>query len=642
MTPFVVACVASAAWMVPLERGGVRDVLRAQANEEQAARLQTEFTKAIKLIDNGKALSGQAGQTADAIRDLSNASDILERLAGVLPNNDNIKKQWLVAQTYLGDVLFASKGAEAAREPYERALSTVEDLVARDPDNLVLKDVLAGTRHNLGEVALQQGNLKESREYFRGSLRAREEVIQAKPDNPEPLRVQARTRVRLGRTFAQEGLFNESVAHYRLAIDECKKAARMSPDPNEREGLVVALVSLVDAFNRAKRFDESVPVALEALRSRERIRNANADDATDVYHSATTRWMLSEAYAGNQKPLAALVHGRQAINEVDGLLKEHPDNVGMWRVLGMMQDKLCDVLIFLQRYEEALDLSETALRTRVEMSRLDSVSPQHVLELHRSQLNLAQTLVLVGRYDEGVRRLEDLKLPLQKRLSESPDDHQAMRLLAMTDFRLGEILCQIGRYPAAIKSFSAAKQRNTDYRASTPPEPLDSDFEAKCDRESETCRTIQTYTGNVSRLEQLSVGDRTVAWFTRARAFTRQGRLSDGVVAANHLADLMPRSATSQVLAARALCFCAKTIQTPPKMTAEGTPLRGKAPPLPDPKTLLDRGMECLRESARLDPGMVAKLLSEPDLIPLREREDFRELLKLLGVELESEETLVD
>jgi hypothetical protein len=41
-----------------------------------------------------------------------------------------------------------------------------------------------------------------------------------------------------------------------------------------------------------------------------------------------------------------------------------------------------------------------------------------------------------------------------------------------------------------------------------------------------------------------------------------------------------------------------------------------------------DRAMELLEQAVKADPGVIAQLKQDPDLAPLREREDF---LKLIG-----------
>jgi tetratricopeptide (TPR) repeat protein len=149
----------------------------------------------------------------------------------------------------LGDVETELKDYPSARSDYDTAVSIMEQLHAKTPDNSAYTRDLASSYFNMAELLSAQGQTDEALTVHRKALEYRSNQLAQAPGNPVYLGHVAESLVAMGKILMQRSQSNDAIAEFRVAVEYRQKAADIdSANLVSRSALADALSLLGDAI----------------------------------------------------------------------------------------------------------------------------------------------------------------------------------------------------------------------------------------------------------------------------------------------------------------------------------------------------------------------------------------------------------
>jgi serine/threonine-protein kinase len=562
-------------------------LLQRLAEEHPAA---PEHRKSLALAHNNLATLFQAtGQPRAAEAEYRAALALYRRLADDHPDVPDYRWELARSHSNLGAFLKDTGRAAAAQAEYRAALALQQRMADDHPAVPEYRQGLASSHNNLGALFKDTGHPGEAEPEYRTALALQRRLADDHPAVPEYRQQLARTHNNLGLLLADTGHPREAETEYRAALALRQKLADDHPAvPGYREDLAASHNSLASLLGDTGR----------------------APEAEAEYRAAVAL--------------------RQRLAEEQPAVPEYRQG------LAMSQQNLDNLLKRTGRAREAEAAYRAALALQMRLAEDHPAVPEYRQNLANTHSNLGLLLQDTGRAREaeaGYRQSVALRQRLVEEHPAVPDYRQD---LANSHNNLGTLLKDAGRVPEAEAEYQAALAL---YRRQVEKHPALPDYR----------NTLTAALGNLARLrlgQQDYAGARRLLEeglphhqaalkanprHPRYRLFFRNdlqslaeaqvhlGAYAEAAAAADRLAENAVEPPKDLYNAACCLSRCA--------------PLAAKDEKLPEArrrelaKEYADRALARLRQALGKGFRDAALMRKDPDLDPLRQRDDFKELL---------------
>jgi len=266
-------------------RDVVNELLRTAPNDPALikAGAQTASTLSLSYV--------QAGHLDDAANAAREVLDFDERLLAREPDNLLLRNEVATARGRLGQILLKVGDRAGARAQFEPAFQTATSLVAAQPSNVAFRRRLSSTHSHLAQLFLREGDVESAWPHQQMALALREELVdQNRADRQAAIDLMV-SHLETGEVLARRRDFAAAADHYRMAI--ARGDPMIAADPSYvyyRLTIATALTRLAEALVTEGRGAEAAPLVSRAVELAE---SASAKDPAD----ARLRFELAMGYA---------------------------------------------------------------------------------------------------------------------------------------------------------------------------------------------------------------------------------------------------------------------------------------------------------------------------------------------------------
>jgi serine/threonine protein kinase/Tfp pilus assembly protein PilF len=339
----------------------------AGAASDQGYRIWNELTprfpddpryQELRLINRGDAarLRNRRGQRLEAATLYKQV--IADLTAAVQANAAHRRFQHLLATNLvnLGAVLSecGPKHWPEARSAYESALTRLEGLIKRSPDNPSYRSDLALVRYNLGVLFHRMGDFGREETMLRAALGLYQELVDRYPSVADYRHELARSHLALGLMLTATNRLQEAEKSLSGAVALYGRLARQSPDLVEhRARLAQSELNLGTVLAGTKRLARAVKLWSHALSLFEEL--LRRFPSNDGYRGgvAACRQCLAEAHEQRGETARAEHFYRQSLDLLEELSKRCPETDGYPNALARCHYSLAVLLLKAGRDRDA-------------------------------------------------------------------------------------------------------------------------------------------------------------------------------------------------------------------------------------------------------------------------------------------------
>jgi tetratricopeptide (TPR) repeat protein len=538
-------------------------------------------------------------------------------------NDTRAQENLVVSYSKLGRVSLESGATVAARDYYRLGLEIAEALAA-DRKDVPARRRLLVFYGDLGRVSLELGDKAAARDYYRKSLELSQGL-------PPPDRDDAQAQSHFTALYRNLGRLSRELGEPEAARDYLRKglqvalalAASDRDNFQARDGLLPFYGDLGSVCQdlgepeAARDYYRQGLAVAEALAASDRS-NARARRSLAVFHGH-----LGDAYLDLEEAVTARDHYRKGLELVEALAAAEPNNVEAQQDRASFYGNLADVSLFLREWASARDYYRKGLRLAEALAAADPKNVSERQKLPGYYLHLGEvSLKLDDRpaaWDYSRKGLE-----LAEAFAADRSNAQAQLTLAMACHLQGELEVQAFEYPKALLWYerSLAILRRMEAEGTHKVEPHFAERVENVRQAIAYCLAVPRAVADVNFA--LAHRPETAAELLLARAavLARRGRHAEAAAAADKLRAIAPREPGRLYHLARccARCLCA------------GGPGQSPGPFAGADKALRERlaanAVGLLREALASGYRDRKRLEKDPDLHPLRQREDFKKLTR--------------
>jgi tetratricopeptide (TPR) repeat protein len=504
---------------------------------------------------------------------LETARDILTGLTGEFPGNAGHRRRLAEARRTLGAVLVAQGRATEARAEFEAARDLLTDLT-RQSDGLDLRRDLARTHTGLGAALRTLGEPDRAGEEFERARDIWRKLVVALPDSAR--QELAITHNHLGNLLADRGRHDEALKEYELARDHFLALVHERPDEPD-----VAMCLAQVHYNRGladkqlDRFDAALGEYKQAATLQQR--TADRFPSVPRYRRAlaATYNAIGICAKATKRWDEARTAYEATIDVHRQLTDEFPTAYAYKQGLARAHNNLGGVAYAVGDWKEA-DAQYRAARDLHEQLVADFGLAESRRELASTHHNIGNLTRDTNRPDESLKWYGSAIGILQALREADPSNADTTGLLRDAHFHRGEAYKRLGKYARAVSDFDRAVELT--------PSP---------------------WRGRVRAY--------------RAEVLLRTGRVADAVAEADDLTAAGDPDSPGAAQWEMELWYNFACIYA----VASGA--------VPDKKGEYGgRAVRLLQKAVAAGFADAAHLARDADLTPLRDRDDFRQLLAKL------------
>jgi tetratricopeptide (TPR) repeat protein len=396
----------------------------------------------------------QLGDSAGALAEFRKALSIVERLTAKYPDDAGWQRDLAVSYNRIGGVLEAQGDLSGAMAEFRKTLSIVERLAAQDPDNAGWQRELGVGYNRIGGVLESQGDLSGAMAEFRKTLSIVERLAAQDPDNAGWQRELGVGYNRIGGVLESQGDLSGALAQFRKTLTIVERLAAQDPDNAGWQS------DLGVGYNRIGRVLESqgdLSRALAEFRKdlaiAERLAAQDPDNAGWQRDLAVSYNRIAGVLESQSDLSGALAEFRKGLAIAERLAAQDPDNAGWQRDLAVSYDRIGGVL------ESQGDLSGALAEFRKALSIVERLAAQDP-DNAGWQSDLAGRYNRIGGVLESQGDLSGALAEFRKALSiverlaaQDPDNAGWQSDLAGSYNRIGGVLKSQGDLPGALAEF---------------------------------------------------------------------------------------------------------------------------------------------------------------------------------------------
>jgi tetratricopeptide (TPR) repeat protein len=299
-----------------------------------------------------------------------------------------------VNHNQLGDLALTYDNLALAREEYEAALMLAQQLVAKEPANVIYENDLSVVYTKLGDVAQAGGDLGGARAFFEKSLAQTNALAEADPKNADFQRELSIIYQRLGDVAKAGGDLGGARAFFEKALALRNALAEADPKNAELQrnlsisyGRLGAVAQAGGDLGGARAFFEKALAQTKALAEAD---PKNAELQRDL--SASCSELGDVAQAGGDLGGASAFF-EKALAQTKALAEADPKNAQLQRDLVVSYSKLGDVAQAGGDLGGARAFFEKALALTTALAEADPKNAQLQIDLAINHVNLLQIAI---------------------------------------------------------------------------------------------------------------------------------------------------------------------------------------------------------------------------------------------------------
>lgn len=612
------------------------------ANEDPA-RSDIQGKLAVSFINVG-AFFHATGRLKQAEEAWNDSLAIHERLAEKFPAKWEYREKLGDAYYNLSLVCRDTGRLDDAGTALEKALAVRRKLRSDFPRRPAFGRQLAQTYKYVGAIAHDRGRLKETEAAFSNAQQIARQLAAEFPAVPEFRELLADCSFHRGGVLREMSRNSEAEAAWKDAEEiQTRLVAEFPARPEFRQQLANTHLSQGGFLFAMNRLEPAEKKLREAVASNRRL--VESFPARPDFHEQYARCenQLSGLLLQVGKREEAEASARRALATQKRLADAFPTKPAFRRQLAMSHHHLCSVLFLMGRFEE----SEAALKETIAIqSRLAAdfpTQPELREELGTSHNSMGVMLRERGRLVEGEKAFREAIAILDRLADEFPDRSVYRRLSTLTAFNLSLLLKAVGRWDEARELMAGAVAVRRKLADDFPIQPeLKNEAAVALAALVDLCNERRDFRAAKSHLEKSKTWLEAAAAEPKhseflaayrdvlsAAAVTAAGLLEQSAAmdSAKRIYDLQSAPPTDAFIAATALARCVAVVAADGKLDDA----RRKAAE----KIYGDEGMKMLREAVKRGFSDVKRLKEDANLVPLRQREDFKKLV----AELETTKT---
>jgi eukaryotic-like serine/threonine-protein kinase len=519
----------------------------------------------------------EIGSIPDAMRSYSEAIAIFGRLGNDHPRVTEYQRDLAKSHNNIGSMLSATGRQAEALASHRRALEIRERLAADDPKNPEFQDHLAGSHHNIGQI-LAMDHPAEALESYRRALAIWERLAR---ENPAVTQYQSRLALSHHYIGNLRGTGHpiEALESYRRALAIWERLAR------ENSAVTEFQRDLAFSHQGIGQLLSATGHATEALASFRQALGAFEHLAGD-YPSVTK---FQSALAGNHSDIAKLLHERghpteaiesyrRALAIWERLARDNAAVIQYPRSLAVSHSNLGALLSETGHPTEALGSYQEALAIWERLVRENPSSTRFQGDLASSLNNLANLLHETGHPTEAIESYRRALVIQERLVRENPSVTEYQSDLGLTLHNMAEIEMGQRRWQEALGKLGRAI---THQRAALAAEPRRPFYQ----------QLLKLHLLNLAKVQQAL------------------NQPAEAIRAARELAALARGNPNDLY---NVVCAISSTV---PLTNGE------------QQQSLVAEAVGTLKQAISAGWNDALHTSRDPDLIPLRDRDDFRRLL---------------
>ncbi len=382
------------------------------------------------------------------------AQAILTALVDDAPDDLSRRRDLVIANVEIGDVLFTQGNLPRALDSYEQASATATDLVKERPDSGALQHVLAVSRERVGDVHMARGKLDAALASYKESLAVAERLAAAAPGDAGDQRGLAVSYNKIGDVQMARGGLNEALGAYRQALAITEKLANSDPVNASWQRDLSVDYNRVAIVQRAQ---GNLSSALEAFRESLAIRKrlAAIDPSNAIWQKdlATSLDHVGDALVAQGKLDDALDSFKESLVIDERLVASDSGNAAWQASLSISHNKIGDVLLA----QGKPDLAEASFRKGLAIAEaLAESDPSNAgwqRSLSVSQNKVGEALTMQVDLDAALATFEASLVIAERLAATAPTNGEWQTDLSITHNKIGDVKKLQGDLDAALVSF---------------------------------------------------------------------------------------------------------------------------------------------------------------------------------------------
>jgi serine/threonine-protein kinase len=644
----VVSLALAAAWLATtnrnLQAANAAETAAKQEAQEHEAQARENFRLAresvnryLKRVSDSQRLK-DAGLAKLRKELLDEAGDFYRRFIREGANDPTLEAE--LSQAYMQAAKIEADSGDTVRavERYQEARAYLQMLAAAHPDMLQYQTGLARCAAELGALCRLLGRTDEALAHFDEGLQQLEPLAAAHPDEADVLNLLANVyKLRAGLLRARadypaavkslekaRALFEQLTAAHpdvgdyayylsgawnnlgltlrdqknhaaaaaalenALAVEK-QLVARFPENDNYSSFLGAVHQNLALAYEGADRFDDAEKEYLAAVPVHRTVADRHPEVAYYREALATGLNEMGRFYDGRDKPEQALAALNEALAIWRQLLTRHPDVNLYTSELSRTLSNLGSLRLGQGRPAEALPLQQEALDLRVKLAAAHPDVVLYATDLQASYEKLGLILKALGRYPEAEAAFKAAVRVNAELAAKYPAVSRHLRDLADCHHHLGGLYWQTGKSAEAEAAYERARDIRQKLADANPTSP----------------RFQRALASSLSRLGIIQ---------------QRGGRPTEAVASflrAVALIEHLPSPGPEDIYA----LACYQALRA-------GAAVKGSGLMAADARAAADGAMATLRRAVAAGYCNVAQMRTDSDLDALRQRDDFKALMK--------------
>jgi serine/threonine protein kinase/Flp pilus assembly protein TadD len=449
---------------VTQEQGRTQVALqRSQVAEKSAAAQRQLALETVRIVAQDIATQLKDRPTFQGLRKalLNRVLEGLERVARATDTEATADHATILARLEFGDIFLTLEagGTEAAARQFRQALTLARKRLEREPENAEAQRDLSMSLHNVGDVQLQQGESAAALASWKESLDICRRLAKVDLNNAHAQRDLAVSLMKVGDAQMQQGESAAALASWKESREISRQLARADPaNAQAQRDLAASLEKVGDV--QLKQGEDAAALACykEALDIRRQLAKGSPNPAQAQRNLAIALEKVGDVQEQQREAAAALVFWKEALDIRRRLAKADPTNAQAQRDTAVALMKVGDVQLQQREAAAALACYKETLTIFRQLARADPANAQAQRDLAVCLMRMGDVQTQQGEDNAALASFME-SLDISRQLAKAdPTNAQAQRDLAVALNKLGDVQLQQGAGAAALTSWKESRE----------------------------------------------------------------------------------------------------------------------------------------------------------------------------------------
>jgi tetratricopeptide (TPR) repeat protein len=394
------------------------------------------------------------GTKAKAHASYEEAVRQLGQLVAANPDNVLMARRLGVCRNDYGLSLMESGGMPAAGKLFADARRDLEKLAEGHPADVEVRGALAKVYLNTALWHYKSGQTGEAFDFYERCRKLQETIVRERPLMSEYQSDLALTLMNIGSLHLEQGAPDKALLLYQETLTIQQGLVKQHPDAIYYRRLLGAVHHNLGMLRRlASRPKEALTSYQESLKIRQRLafEHPRVNDYQNDHGETLNN--VGELQLANRLTRDALSTLEECLDVFTKLVAENPNNAKYRNALGLAHNNVGVVLHQLERSEEALKHHEEALKLRQELYDVNPTVVDYRAHLADTFSNLGNTRRVLKQTDEAVRSYETSAYHYEQLIEANPGTTKYRTNLALAYTNLGYLEEERKNYPRALEVF---------------------------------------------------------------------------------------------------------------------------------------------------------------------------------------------